>query len=900
MKGIDFKKISSKWEKRWEKAKVFEANVDKKKKKFFITIPYPYVNGAPHVGAGFTFFRGEAYARFKRMQGFNVLYPQAFHATGEPILGTIERLKKNDKTQVETFKLFGASDQDIKNFVKNGPEFTAKYWKARWIEILKMAGFSVDWRRTFITTTMTPQYSRFIEWQYSTLRKKGYVVQGTHPVIWCPHDQSPTGDHDRLKGEGESPIEYVLLKFKLDSGEIIPCGTLRPETIYGVTNLWVNPEVDYIGVKVDGETWIISKEAAEKLKDQLKKVEVLQEISGTELVGRFVGNPVTKDKVMILPANFVDPSAATGTVMSVPSHAPYDWIGLTDLQKDEEQLKKFDLDPLAVKNIKPISLIKVECFGEHPAIEICNQMNIKNQNEKEKLDGATAQLYKKEFHTGVLKDSTPYAGRKVSEIKDELIREFIRKGVADIMWECTAEVVCRCTTKCHVKILENQWFLKFSDQEWKNKVKECIKQMKFLPEEVRSQFLNTVDWLKEKACTRKTGLGTPLPWDKTWKIETLSDSTIYMAYYTISRIINEKKVDAGKLTDEVLDYIFLGKGNPKQLVKKVKIDEKILKEMHEEFEYFYPVDLRTSGKDLLQNHLTFYLFHHTAIWENPKYWPKVIAINGFVNVSGTKMSKSLGNVIPLLDLIKNVGADLVRINLVASNEELNDADWRDENVAGYRARIQFIGELISELKKAKRKGVEKIDLFLQSKVQEHVEKVTQNFEIMKFRSGVQAGLFELTNDLKWYIERCGGIKNCNRKILHETLQIAVKLIAPITPFVCEEFWEKLKNKNFVSVAEWPEADSKKIDKKVLDLEESLKRCIEDLKNVTKLAGKKKNAYLYVVSPDELKYFGDAKEFLKKQFGFKKISVLRSSNPKKYDPEDRARRAKYGKPGIYLE
>lgn len=71
MKEINFKKISSKWEKRWEKAKIFEANVDKKRKKFFITIPYPYVNGAPHVGAGFTFFRGDAYARFKRMQGFN-------------------------------------------------------------------------------------------------------------------------------------------------------------------------------------------------------------------------------------------------------------------------------------------------------------------------------------------------------------------------------------------------------------------------------------------------------------------------------------------------------------------------------------------------------------------------------------------------------------------------------------------------------------------------------------------------------------------------------------------------------------------------------------------------------------------------------------------------------------
>jgi len=900
MKGINLQKIDKKWQKRWEKTRIFETNVDRKKKKFFITIPYPYVNGAPHIGAGFTFIRGETYARFKRMQGFNVLYPQAFHATGEPILGAIERVKKGDKTQIDTFKLFGATDQDIKNFVNKGPEFTAKYWKGKWMEILKMTGFSVDWRRTFITTPMTPQYSRFIEWQYNHLKKKGYVVQGTHPVIWCPKCQSPTGDHDRLKGEGESPIEYILIKFKLDTGEIIPCGTLRPETVYGVTNLWVNPDVKYVGAKIGGETWIISREAAEKLKEQLKKVEIVQEISGRDLVGRFVENPVVKDKILILPASFVDPLSATGMVMSVPSHAPYDWIGLVDLQKDERKLEEFELDPSVVKNIKPISLIKTEGFGEQPAIEICQKMGIKDQSEKEKLDEATAQLYKKEFHTGVLNDVTPYAGRKVSEIKDELIQEFLEKKVVDKMWECTAQVVCRCTSPCHVKILENQWFLKFSDLEWKNKVKGCIHQMKFFPEEIRSQFLNTVDWLKEKACTRKTGLGTPLPWDKSWKVETLSDSTIYMAYYTIARIINEKKVDVEKLTDEVLDYIFLERGDPKNLAKKVKLNEKILKEMHEEFDYFYPVDLRTSGKDLVQNHLTFYLFHHTAIWDDSKYWPRIIGVNGFVNVHGTKMSKSLGNVIPLKNLVEVVGADLVRINIAASNEELNDADWRDESVIGYKTKLQFLFDVVSNFKRAKRKNIDAIDLFLQSRIQEHIKNATENYELMKFRSAAQHALFNATNDLKWYIDRVGGIKNCNKKILMESLHTVIKMISPFVPHVSEEFWEKSGGKDFVSIAEWPKFDESKIDKNAVELEEIFKKTIEDLRNVIKIAGKKKSAYLYVLTDKEFNQIKQAEDFIKKQFAFKKISVFKVSDRKKHDPQNKASKAKYGKVGIYLE
>ena len=412
---MDFKVIEQKWQKKWEEAKIFQADVDKKKKKFFVTIPYPYMNGAPHIGHSFTFSRGDVYARFKRMQGFNVLFPQGFHATGEPILGTIERLKQNDQTQIETFKLFGATDADLKNFVKEGPEFVAKYWMHKWIEALKALGMSIDWRRSFITA-ITPSYNRFIEWQYNTLRKKGYVVQGTHPVVWCPHDQSPTGDHDRLIGEGESPIEYTILKFKLENGDVIPCGTLRPETVYGATNIWIHPDATYLHVKVNSEKWYLSEMAADKLKDQLRAVEIVDRIKGEHLLGQYVENPVTKMKIPILPAYFVDPKMSTGIVMSVPAHAPYDWIGLRELQVHSDRVTKYGINEGVVKNIRPISLITVEGFGEYPAIEICKKMNIENEAEVDKLDAATNTLYKKEYHTGILKKNFGKLDRKSTRL----------------------------------------------------------------------------------------------------------------------------------------------------------------------------------------------------------------------------------------------------------------------------------------------------------------------------------------------------------------------------------------------------------------------------------------------------------------------------------------------------
>jgi leucyl-tRNA synthetase len=877
--GIAHHKIAAKWQKKWERAKIFEANIKKGKTKFFITIPFPYVNGGPHLGAGFTFLRGDAYARFKRMQGFNVLFPQGFHATGQPILGAVERLRQGDATQIETFKLYGASDKDLEDFKKFGPAFTARYWMRRWIEDLKSVGYSADWRRSFITA-LTPQYNRFIEWQYNTLRKKGYVIQGTHPVIWCPHCKSPTGDHDRLKGEGESPIEYILIKFKLGN-KILPCGTLRPETVYGVTNIWVSPSEDYVEAEVDGENWIMSEACAEKLKDQLRKVKIVGKLRGDNLIGKEVENPVSGEKVPILPATFVDPFSASGIVMSVPAHAPYDWIGLKELQENPSQLSRYGAElKEKVKMIKPISLIKLEGYGEFPAIEICEKMGIKSLKEKEKLELATSEIYKKEFHQGILKEIIgEYSGKKVCEVKESLIKKLVEEKIADIMWETSGIVICRCTTRCHVKVLENQWFLKYSDYAWKEKVKKCISMMKFYPEEARQQFLNTVDWLTDKACTRKSGLGTPLPWDKEWIVETLSDSTIYMAFYAIARIINEKKIEAEKLTDEVFDYVFLGKGNLAEISRNSGLSKKIIEEMRKEFEYFYPVDLRTSGKDLIQHHLTFYLFHHVAIWDE-KFWPRAIAVNGFVQVQGEKMSKSLGNILPLRDLVKTYGPDLVRINIISSNEGLDDANWRNETIPSFAERFEFLMKLAEEYKKAKRNKMQNIDYYIQSKMQKIINTATENFENLKFRSATQSAFFEAINEIKYYIERCNGIKNCNRNVLKYFLSVVTRLLAPLIPHICEEIWHKLGYRSFVSVAAWPKPEKKLINRKSEIAEEMVTQTLEDIKNIQKIVEKKPKKVRIIVAPS-WKFSAYKKLLENKEKSFDEILKILKKDEKEY-------------------
>jgi leucyl-tRNA synthetase len=480
------KQIEEKWQKKWEAARIFEADPDPNRKKIFVTFPYPYMNGPLHVGHTFTATRVDVYARFKRMQGYNVLWPWAWHWTGQPLLGASARVAKGDEAFIRVLReVDGVPEEELKRFVD--PLYMAQYYTNEGRLVAKRIGFSIDWRREF--NTIFPTYQKFIEWQYTRLKEKGYVTRGTHPVVWCPKDQSPTGDHDRQVGEGVTPEEYTLIKYKLDDKTFLPAATFRPETIYGITNMWINPDAAYVETAVNGETWIISQEAAEKLKEQERKVTVKRVFKGKELIGKTFENPITKAKFPILPGWFVDPKQATGVVYSVPAHAPYDWLALKDLQKKPEALKDFGVDPEVVKRIKPISIIKVEGFGEWPAVEIVEQMDIQDQNDP-RADEATKALYKKEFHGGVLKENCgPYAGKTVREVKDVLIADFRKLGVADSMYDLPDPVVCRCMTQCIVKILSDQWFLNYSDEAWKEKAKEAVAQMKIYPDSARQWFI---------------------------------------------------------------------------------------------------------------------------------------------------------------------------------------------------------------------------------------------------------------------------------------------------------------------------------------------------------------------------------------------------------------------------
>ena len=840
------KKIEEKWQKKWEEARIFETDPDPSRLKCFITVAYPYPNSPQHIGHARTYTMADVHARFMRMRGYNTLLPMAFHYTGTPVLAMAKRLADNDKGLISDFtKVYKIPEDELKELIE--PIAMARYFHQEIRTGMKEMGYSIDWRREF--TTVDPHYNRFIEWQFQKLRQNGYISQGSHPVGWCPKDGNPVGMHDTM-GDVEPEIgEFTLIKFARDN-TIFPAGTLRPETVYGVTNIWLNPSTKYAKAVVDGEQWIISQESVEKLVCLNRKVKVSQMFEGKELIGKHVQNPATGKDVLILPADFVDPKNATGVVMSVPGHAPFDYVALENMKKDASKLKQYGIAAEEVNSIQPISLIEVKGYSDVPAGDVIKKMDIREQSDP-KLEEATKEVYRHEFHNGKMKANTgKYAGMSVAEAKDKVKLDLIREGKATTMYELlNRPVFCRCTMECIVKIVQDQWFIDYGKPEWKALAHKNLDMMEILPEEVRQEFNNVIDWLHEKACARKSGMGTRLPWDKNWIIESLSDSTIYMAYYTIVKHIKQHKIQPAQLTDETFDYIFLGAGKPAEISRKTAIDAKILKQMHDEFMYFYPLDSRHSARELIPNHLTFMIFNHTAIFPE-NHWPQQIVTNGQVMMEGSKMSKSFGNIIPLREGLNKFGADPLRLSILSTAELLQDSDFNPTMAESMRDRLEKLYRFASETAKTPRKKLSKItltaiDKWMLSRLHQHIRNATEAMNKLAVRKAIHTALYELEEDFQWYQKRTAdGGKSARAHVFREVLDAQTRMLAPVAPHMCEEIWEMLSGKDFIARTPWPTTEETKIDVKAEENETLIMNVLEDTQKIKKATGAKPKKIWY--------------------------------------------------------
>ena len=832
------KAVEAKWQERWRSARVFEADPQPGKPKFFVTFPYPYVNAYPHLGSAFTILRVDITARYKRMRGYNVLFPQGWHATGGPIVSSALRVREGDPKILKTLRDMGIPEEEIPRFRE--PEYWVRFFTRAWREDLERYGMSIDWRREFYTTSLNPAYSRFIEWQYLKLREKGLVGKGRHPVVWCPKEGKVVGDHDRPdEYAGIGPQEAVIIKFRSRDGLVFPALTYRPETVFGVTNIWVHPEAEYLVVEVGGERWVVGEYGVMELAGQGLGPVVVERVRGRSLLGKVVVNPADGREVPVLPASFVRPDLGTGVVMSVPAHAPYDYAALEDLRRRPESLKIFGLDPALVEGLRPIQLIAVPGAEGLLVEEELRRRGVESQEERDKLDEATREVYSREYYEGVMLEVTgEFSGMRVEEAKEKVVEWLAGKGAALKVYTLPQEVYCRCGARTHVKIVEDQWFLLYSKPEWKELARKAVSSMRFYPEDVRRDFEAHIEALRDWAFTHKGELGTPLPWDREWVVESLSDSTIYMAYYTIAKYTQHPErygVRPESLEPEVFDYVFLGMGEPEELSRKTGIPSEVLRSMRREFEYWYPVDLRISGKDLIPNHLVFYIFHHTAIFPEDK-WPRGIGVNGWVLVAGEKMSKSKGNFILLRQALEWWGADATRWAevLAGADSGLDDANF-EPSVADSAVVLlnQWIDFARDNWGRSARREERWIDAWFESKLNTAIARATEAMERADYKTALVEGWYKLQEHYRWYVRRAGEPRE---DLLRRFIEVQTLLIAPFAPHTAEEVWEIIGGEGFAATAPWPKPDEAKINPRVEAAEGVVEAVLEDARELIKLLG----------------------------------------------------------------
>ena len=289
-------------------------------------------------------------------------------------------------------------------------------------------------------------------------------------------------------------------------------------------------------------------------------------------------------------------------------------------------------------------------------------------------------------------------------------------------------------------------------------------------------------------------------------IESLSDSTIYMAYYTVAHLLQGGQLDgncvgpsgikAEQMTVGAWDYVFLGADYDAE--KCGNIEEATLKRLRNEFEFWYPMDMRVSGKDLIRNHLTMSLYNHAASWKDnlEKRMTRSYFCNGYLCLNSKKMSKSTGNFMTLRDCINKFGVESTRIALADAGDSLDDAnfdeqvanaailklfvleDWIEKNIV---SNVDVSGHCPSKYSLWDRIVANELDLI--------VEKVTVAYDEMKFKLIVKHAFNEmLTLKENWLIAAGTQSSGVNPHLMNKFIETMLVILNPIIPHYCQHVW----------------------------------------------------------------------------------------------------------------
>ncbi|MDI6882946.1 MAG: leucine--tRNA ligase [Patescibacteria group bacterium] len=784
--GYNPQKIERKWQRIWEEQEIYRAKDFSKKPKLYLLVEFPYPSGEGlHVGHCRSYVALDIVARKRRMEGFNVLFPMGWDAFGLP-----------------------TENYAIKTGVH--PREATKKNTANFKRQEKNLGLSFDWTREILTTD--PVYYKWTQWIFLELFKNGLAYKKKMPINWCPVCKIGLANEEVVEGKCErcgsqvarkekeqwllkiteyadrliddlEKVDYpekvkilqrdwigrsvgTEVKFQVSSFKFqIPVFTTRIDTIFGCTYLVIAPEHPFLRFVQSNSKFKIQnsklvKEYIEraKKKPERERLSEAKEKTGIELKRIKAINPVTSKEIPIFVADYVLPHYGTGAVMAVPCHD----------ERDFQFARTYNL----------------------PMVEVIKNKKLKEKSFLITSNGRFEKAYEGE---GILVNSGRFNGLK-SEVARERIFQWLKnKGQAQkaIHYKLRDWIFSRQRywgEPIPLVFCEKCGWVAVPDKDLPIKLPQV---KDYLPtKEGESPLAKAKKWV-ETRCPRCQGLARR----ETDVMPNWAGSNWYYVAYTMKS--QKSKVKSQNYNSKVKtnEYIW---------------DKKKIK-------YWLPVDWYNGGMEHATLHLLYSRFIYKFLWDigavpksiGPEPYKKRTSHGIILGERGIKMSKSKGNVINPDEVIREQGADTMRVYEMFMGPFEQAIAWDQKGVKGARRFLEKVWRLFEKSKiqnpNVKSSSKSKIqNLKLKKLLHKTIKKVSEDIENMKFNTAISALMIlvnRITENRKYfYTSKDGG----------NYLKTLLLLLAPFAPHLTEEIWQKLGYKKSIFLQKWPKYDPKLI------------------------------------------------------------------------------------------
>jgi isoleucyl-tRNA synthetase len=742
------------------------------KPKYILHDGPPYANGDIHIGHALNKTLKDFIVKFKTMRGFDSAYVPGWDCHGLPVEHAL-------------FKELGITKYQIAqvDFRKKAHDYAVSFVNKQKEQFIRLGVFA-DWENPYLT--LANEYEEAIVSSLATLVEKSYIYRGLKPVNWCFKCETALAEAEVEYENHTSPSVYV--KFQLDSVKdtFLVIWTTTPWTLLANVAVAAHPHLNYSFVKTAKGTLIIGSDLLSRVLAQagISEHEVIKEVSGKELEGLTYTHPFVQRKGRVVLADYVSKEEGTGLVHTAPGHGAEDYqTGL-----------KYKLD----------IIMPVDDKGKfHASAAEFAGLNVYDANKAiiDKLQNISSLLF-----SAPVQHSYPHC------------------------WRCKKPIIFRAT---------KQWFLKIDHDNLRQKLLEVIKKdVRWIPQAGRERISAMVELRPDWCLSRQRYWGVPIPAVacSDCKEETL-DAKVIRKFAAIAATEGSDAWFKRDLKDflpngfscphcgksnftkgnDILDVWFDSGVSSQAVLKKRK-------------ELEFPAALYLEGSDQHRGWFQSSIIPAMCIDGKPPF--KNVLTHGFVvDGDGRKMSKSLGNVISPFDIIKDYGADILRLWVASSdyNEDIRISKEiltrLSEAYRKIRNTVRFILSNLNDfdpnVNQVDYSRLKTIDRWILLKARLTLEEVTRAYEEFEFHKAYKS-IYDFCNESlsMYYLDMVKGrlytfAKNAPDRraaqtVIFEILNMLVRAIAPIFSFTAEEIWGSMpKLKEFqgissVHLLDWPD------------------------------------------------------------------------------------------------